>query len=163
MGDNASCKIADNGAYSDIWVNDLHFRAQPREIKQFMGRTIEVDFWCELTKNQPGNAKIALHHVGSLKRTGVASKVAIGSATTQAQLQHLLDHAQLNTALTALDFKAFLLVQDANGWHAKTHLMGAAWVAMAFPPLKRYIPMGGDQVNHLITAFTQLAHLFKQK
>jgi hypothetical protein len=66
-------------------------------------------------------------------------------------------------AILPLDFQRFYLIQNEQGWRARTIQMGASWVSLAFPPVRRYIPLGQDQVEALLATFNRLHGLLSEQ
>jgi hypothetical protein len=122
----------------------------------FLGHTVVAEFEYVIAGSPPGEAEVQLWHTGSLRRTGVDSRVKDGQTTVSALVDRLVSNEKFVQAILPLDFKTFYLLQDEGGWRAKTSQVGAAWVTMAFPPVRRYIPLGSDQVEALIATFNQL-------
>ena len=124
--------------------------------RTLLSRTTEVEFQYRIPHSKPGKAEIHLNHTGSWSRTGIKASVKEGGAEAQRVADKLTADKQFYAAFFPLDSKHFHLVQDSEGWQVKTSQMGAAWLAIKFPPTRRYIPMGADQVETLIGCFVAL-------
>lgn len=124
--------------------------------RTLLSRTTEVEFQYRIPNSQPGDAEIHLSHTGSWSRTGIKGKVKKGGREAQQVVDSLTADKNFYDAFFPLDSKHFHLVQDSQGWQVKTSQMGAAWLAIKFPPTRRYIPMGADQIEALINNFLAL-------
>jgi hypothetical protein len=89
----------------------------------------------------------------------VQGRVKSGGALAEAVVERLVRDELFIQAILPLDFKHFHLIQDERGWRASTSQVGASWVWLAFPPIRRYIPMGADQVDALVATFRRLQTL----
>lgn len=139
---------------------ELLFLGVQTATRTLLSRTTEVEFQYRIPNSQPGDAEIHWGHTGNFKRTGIRGKVKRGGDDAQAVVDALTADKAFYDAFFPLDSKHFHLVQDEAGWIVKTGQMGAAWLAIKFPPTKRYIPMGQDQVDSLIATFKSLHRFF---
>ena len=128
--------------------------------KRFMAYTVTTEFCFSLPGAAPGDGELHLSHTGIFKRTGLRVQVKRSGEAAGAVARRLTGSQDFGQAILPLDFQYFHLRQDANGWHAFTGQVGAAWVVMTFPPTRRYIPLGPDQVAALVGVFEQLQTLF---
>ncbi len=142
-----------------VAADGLSFTVTERVDRQFMAHTVIAQFEYRVTGSQPGQAEIHLSHTGSFKRTGLGSRVKQGGNGAAELITRLQNDESFIQAMLPLDFKTFHLIQDEHGWRAITSQIGASWVAIAFPPVRRYVPMGSDQVETLLVVFNRLQAL----
>lgn len=134
----------------------LSFLGVQTATRTLLSRITEVAFHYRIPNSQPGDAEIHLSHTGTFSRTGIKTVVKRGGPNAQAIADQLTADKTFNTAFFPLDSKHFHLIQDEQGWLVKTGQMGAAWLAIKFPPTRKYIPMGADQTETLISCFMTL-------
>ncbi|MEM8860359.1 MAG: DUF3156 family protein [Chloroflexota bacterium] len=138
----------------------MAFKAIQTATRTLLSRTTEVEFQYRIPNSQPGDCEIHWGHTGSFSRTGIRGRAKRGGEKGQKISDLLTADQTFYEAFFPLDSKHFHLVQDEHGWMVKTGQMGAAWLAIKFPPTKRYIPMGQDQVDSLIKTFEALNKFF---
>lgn len=140
----------------------MQFEVVERVKKGLLSRTEESEF--QLRVPVRGKTAVILHlnHTGHFSRTGIAATVKQGGAEARALADRLLLDEAFVAAMMPLDSKYFHLERDADGWLVQTGQMGAAWLAMRVPPMKRYIPMGKEQVQVLVQTLQQLNTLLRQ-
>ena len=136
--------------------DSLTFEVSERVEKSFLTYTVVTDFEYLINGSAPGRAKIHLGHTGNLRRTGVSGQVKSGGEPAEAVVKRLMADQPFVQAILPLDFKHFHLLQDERGWRANTSQMGAAWVSITFPPVRRYVALGVDQVMALLATFRRL-------
>lgn len=132
---------------------ELSFLAIQTATRTLLSRTTEVTFHYRIPHSKSGEAEIHFSHTGSFSRTGIKAKVIRGGSEAQAISDRFTADEMFYAAFFPLDSKHFHLIQDEQGWLIKTGQMGAAWLAIKFPPTKKYIPMGADQTEALINCF----------
>jgi len=104
-----------------------------------------------------GYARIRLTHSGAWRRNGLNWKILHGeSGDLRTLLTRLNSDNILYAALMALDFHAFELIQDDNGWRVEAEPYGASEVVVRFPSMRRYIRLTREQAQHLINALARL-------
>ena len=140
--------------------NGLTFIVRERVEKRFMAHTVIAEFFFPLKDTPPGEAEIQFSHTGAFTRTGLRGQVKRGGPDATEVEQRLTTNEAFVQTILPLDFQYFQLWQDADGWHALTGQVGGAWVVMALPPTRRYVPLGRDQVAALVATFEQLQTLF---
>jgi len=135
------------------WHFDVLERVQP----QFLMHVVSSRFIMPVMRSEAGHARIRLTHSGTWRRSGLNWKILRGD---QAYLQPLLDRLNVDdmlyTALMALDFHVFELIQDQSGWRVETEPYGASEVVVRFPAMRRYIRLTREQAQHLINALARL-------
>jgi hypothetical protein len=141
----------------------LTFEASERVEKSFLTYTVVTDFVYQINGSPPGQAEIHLAHTGNLRRTGISGRVKSGGEAARAVLGRLAADQPFIQAILPLDFQRFYLIQDDQGWRAETIQVGASWVSLAFPPVRRYIPLGQDQVEALLATFNRLRRLLGEQ
>ncbi|MBE7473385.1 MAG: hypothetical protein DPW09_24205 [Anaerolineae bacterium] len=139
--------------------SSLTFEASEWIEKNFLGHTVLIEFEYRVEGSAPGQAEIQLAHTGHLRRSGISGRVKSGGAAAQAVINQLVTDEAFAQAILPLDFQQFYLIQDERGWRAATRQVGAAWIAMAFPPVRRYVPLGQDQVAALVATFKRLQQM----
>lgn len=141
----------------------LTFEASERVEKSFLTYTVVTDFVYQIGGSPPGQAEIHLAHTGNLRRTGISGRVKSGGEAARAVLDRLAADQPFIQAILPLDFQRFYLIQDEQGWRVNTMQMGASWVSLTFPPVRRYIPLGQDQVEALLATFNRLCLLLGEQ
>jgi len=107
--------------------------------------------------SEAGDARIRLTHRGAWRRNGLNWKILRGErALLQPLLARLDADDILYTALMALDFHIFELIQDENGWRVETEPYGASEVVVRFPAMRRYIRLTREQARYLVNALARL-------
>jgi hypothetical protein len=139
--------------------NSLTFNLAERMEKQFLAYTVIAEFEYIVKGSEPGKGEIHLSHMGNLKRTGIHARIKAGGERPGAAARQLTGDELFAQTILPLDFKYFYLILDERGWRIKTSQVGAAWVSMTFPPMRRYVPMGQDQVKTLLATFSRLQQL----
>lgn len=154
--------LAANRAVFQTKTSAMQFEVVEKVNQRLLSRTEECEFQLRVPARVETTVTIYLNHTGRFSRTGIQATVKRGGATAQALADHLLLDAAFVTAMLPLDCKYFHLTGDANGWLVQTGQMGAAWLAMRVPPMKRYIPMGKEQVQTLVQTLQRLDALLRQ-
>lgn len=139
----------------------LVFSVTEKVDKRFFSHTVVAEFGYRVGNSPPGQAEIHLRHTGSLTRIGIRGKVKHGDDWAASLLERVVSDATFVQTILPLDFKTFYLRQDEQGWQVTTTQIGASWIAMAFPPVRRYVPMGADQVKTLLATFQHLQSLLR--
>ncbi|MEM7802807.1 MAG: DUF3156 family protein [Chloroflexota bacterium] len=143
-------------------TDKLEFLAVQTATRTLLSRTTEIEFQFRISNSRPGDAEIHLGHTGNFSRTGIRHKIKRGDHTTRGLIERLVEDKPFKAAFMPLDSKHFYLIQNEAGWTVKTGQMGAAWLAIKFPPTKRYIPMGEAQIHSLIQTFKRLSRIFTE-
>lgn len=134
----------------------LTFGVTERVEKSFLTYTVVAHFEYLIAGSVPGRAEIQLRHSGGLRRTGISGRVKFGGKLAEMVVRQVETDQPFVRAILPLDFQRFYLVQDDHGWRVNTCQVGAAWVAITFPPVRRYVPLGRDQVDSLVATFRRL-------
>ena len=136
--------------------NNLSFYVTELVEKNFLAHTVIAEFEYHIGGSLPGQAKIQLEHTGNLRRTGIRARLKQGGDDLTTLIQTLQTDPQFLQAIIPLDFNTFYLIQDHDGWRVQTTQVGASWVNMAFPPVRRYVKMGPEQIEALLATFNRL-------
>jgi len=135
------------------WDFDVLEQVQP----QFLMHIVSSRFIMKVADSEAGDAQITLTHRGALRRNGLNWCIKRGErALLQPMLARLDADETLHTALMALDFHRFELIQDNTGWRVETEPYGASEVVIRFPAMRRYIRLPHEQARHLINALARL-------
>jgi hypothetical protein len=156
----AVCKVSLEVNRAELTLHDesLQFYANECVEKSLLSRTSIAEFVC-VFGGEAGDIEIHLTHSGAVKRTGIDGRAIRGKQSASATMMQLLNDKPLATAMLPLDFTRLVVIRDANGWRAQIQLMGASYVTMSFPPTKRYVPMGREQVEALLKTLLRLKDL----
>jgi len=135
------------------WHFDVIERVQP----QFLMHVVSSRFIMPVANSEAGYARIRLTHSGAWRRTGLNWRIKCGErAHLQALLARLDADETLYSALMALDFHVFELLQDERGWRVETEPYGASEVVVRFPAMRRYIRLTYEQAQALLNALARL-------
>jgi len=140
------------------WHFDVLERVQP----QFLMHIVSSRFMMPVAGSEAGEARISLTHRGAWRRSGLHWNIKRGErARLQPLLTRLTADDMLYTALMALDFHIFELIQDNTGWRVETEPYGASEVVVRFPAMRRYIRLTREQAQHLVNALSRLQGILR--
>lgn len=149
--------LADNQLeLSPVTGSGSGFTIRERVIKHFLAHTVVAEFEHRFRDTPPGAGELHLTHTGTLTRTGLRVQVKRPGDAAPALAKMLTADETFAQIILPLDFQYFYLIQDEQGWQAVTGQIGASWVQMAFPPTRRYVPLGAEQVEILLAVFARL-------
>ncbi|MCI0425547.1 MAG: DUF3156 family protein [Actinobacteria bacterium] len=135
----------------------LHVDA--RVERRFLGRTEIARFTIETSAPFPEPARLGIHHTGARHRIGLEARVRQGGESTERLARVIETDDVLVSAALPLDFTHFDVTHDGASWRTTVELMGAALVAMAFPPMRSYVRLHADQREALLETFKELERL----
>lgn len=122
-----------------------------------MGRTEIARFQTMITVRQWGQeARLRVHHTGRLRRGNPGVTVEHGSGEAVGLAAALMSDAEFVAAVSSLDFTRFDLELEGDSCVTTVELMGATFVSIAFPPIRSYIRLHGDQRDALIASLVAL-------
>lgn len=154
--------LAADRAIFQTKTSPMQFEAVEKVNQRLLSRTEECEFQLRVPAKIAEGVMIHLNHTGSFSRTGIEAKVKRGGAEAHALAERIRRDTPFVAAMLPLDSKYFYVGCDAEGWLVQTGQMGAAWLAMRVPPMKRYIPMGKEQVQTLVQTLQRLDALLRQ-
>lgn len=125
--------------------------------KRFLGRTEIAVFGTHVPDPFGAPVELEVRHTGRRTRTGVEIRGSQGGLSSS-----LADDERFVRASIPLDFKRFDLVSDGEVLTASVELMGAAYVSIAFPPMRSYVRLHPDQRDALIATFEELGRVVSQ-
>lgn len=102
------------------------------------------------------DARLALHHRGQLRRTGLHGEVTGDAGEGRAMLERLLGDDELRDASLELDFTRFVVAPVDGHWRASLELMGGSHVRTTFPPSSRYVGLPTEQLRALVATIAVL-------
>ncbi|CAK9889688.1 MULTISPECIES: DUF3156 family protein [Pseudomonas] len=127
---------------------------------QLLMHLVLTEFSLTLPATGQGNARLELHHSGSLRRSDLRVQLRKGEPALQAELQRRLQaDGPLLQALMPLDFKRLLLHRCAGQWTLTLEHVGASEVVNRLPAFRRYIRLSPEQRQHLLVALQGLPAL----
>lgn len=109
----------------------------------------------------PG-ARLKIRNSGVLFRSGIACAVP---SRYQAVLKQLKDILEVNTTLAAvlmkLNFRRCELFGTEDGWQICLEPYGASEVVSRMPSFRRYIRLGREQADYMVTALHTLQQILQ--
>jgi hypothetical protein len=122
--------------------------------KRFLGRTEVAVFRTRIPDSSWSPVKLEVRHTGRRTRTGVEVRGGDGGLASSLETDE-----RFAAAAMPLDFKEFDIVSDGEILTASVELMGASYVAIAFPPMRSYVRLYPDQREALVATFAELARV----
>ncbi|CAN5826921.1 hypothetical protein BH23ACT4_BH23ACT4_12340 [soil metagenome] len=135
---------------------DLTFNVTLRAERHFLMR-IEVAEFTVLMKLASEVGRIELGHSGKRKRTGVTARPVPDRPDLKAIGERLVGSRAFEGAFLGLDSKRAIVELDPGLSVGRIRHIGFSRVVMAFPPTKKYITAGPDQVEALLATLRELA------
>lgn len=136
--------------------DDLSFNVTLRVERHFLMR-IEVAEFTVLMKLAGEPGKIELGHSGGRKRTGVTARPVPDRPDLKAIGQRLVGSRAVESAFLGLDSKRATVEVGPGLSVGRIRHIGFSRVVMAFPPTRKYVTAGTDQVEALLATLGELA------
>lgn len=135
---------------------DLMFNVTLRVERHFLMR-IEVAEFTVLMKLAGKPGEIELGHRGRQKRTGVIARPVPDRPDLKAIGERLAGSRAFESAFLGLDSKRATVEVGRGLSVGRIRHIGFSRVVMAFPPTRKYVTAGPDQVETLLTTLRELA------
>lgn len=136
--------------------SDLTFNVTLRVERHFLMR-IEVAEFTVLMKLAGEAGKIELGHRGRKNRTGVTTRPVPDRPDLRAIAERLAGNPTFERAFLGLDSKRATVEVGPGLSVGRIRHLGFSRVVMAFPPTRKYITAGRDQVEALLATLRELA------
>jgi hypothetical protein len=130
---------------------DLQVEIVERTESQLLMHLVMTEFMIKVPALEEGNARLDLHHSGSIRRTGLTCKQRSGEPAVLARVQACLQEDEaLHQSLMQLDFKRLRIDLNGHAWHVRLEHMGGSEVVNRMPAFRRYIALSGEQQEELL-------------
>ena len=152
----AGLAVATTGASSAILRTTdggLECAVRERVERHFLMHIVALEFEMNVPAAALPGGRIEVRNTGILFRTGIACTVPGKQRTAlQAVTERIEADQALHRALMNLNFRHCTLVGSAEGWSVRLEPYGASEVVNRRPAFRRYIRLGREQADALVTA-----------
>jgi hypothetical protein len=135
---------------------DLTFNVTLRVERHFLMRIEVAEFTVLMTLvGEPG--RIELGHRGRKKRTGVTARAMPDRPDLRSIAERLVGSRTFQSAFLGLDSKRATVEVGPGLSVGRIRHIGFSRVVMAFPPTRKYVTAGPNQVEALLATLRELA------
>lgn len=135
---------------------DLKFNVTLRVERHFLMR-IEIAEFTVLMKLAGEPGKIELGHRGRKKRIGITARPVPDRPDLRALGERLAGSETFESAFLGLDSKRATVEVGPGLSVGRIRHIGFSRVVMAFPPTRKYVTAGPDQVEAMVATLRELA------